>query len=216
MSRRLTPAWVILGLLAVLAISSLYNYSKRNQVDAGTGMGYRPPFYERWMRKHEAYPYECWSDSGYDPTQSEFSRDVQLLAAMDYGKSDIDNGGFHQFFYNSTGVFAPEMVEWCERAGLDDVAALIRKAMATLTDGEYPRSREGRARALARFPALGAREQWDPFYQLDDEFYGLLSNNGSRYEEAANAWLRETCGVTSLDASLKATSGESAPLADKL
>jgi len=160
---------------------------------------YKPPFHDEWRREHDVYPFDCWTDDGYDPSLSDVPRDIQLLSGMDYGKSDIDNGGFHQFFHNGTGVFAPEMVEWCERSGLDDVAEVIRNAMSTLTDGEYPRSREGRHRALARFPMQGHREQWDPFYQLDEKFYASLSNNASRYDDTANKWLRETCGITQLD-----------------
>ncbi|MDM4019539.1 DMP19 family protein [Roseiconus lacunae] len=159
---------------------------------------YKPPFHDEWRRKHDVYPFDCWTDNGYDPSFSDIPRDIQLLSGMDYGKSDIDNGGFHQFFHNSTGVFAPEMVEWCERSGLDDVADVIRQAMSTLTDGDYPRSREGRHTALARFPVDGDREQWAPFYRLDEKFYALLSNNGSRYDDAADKWLRETCGITQL------------------
>lgn len=133
---------------------------------------------------------------------------------MGYGKSDIDNGGFHQFFHNSTGVFAPEMVQWCLRSGLGDVADVIRQAMSTLTAGEYPRSREGRLLALSRFPVLGNREQWDPFYRLDEEFYALLSNNGSRYDDAANTWLRKTCDITQLDDPPKAELSDGRGAAD--
>jgi hypothetical protein len=160
---------------------------------------YKPPFHEEWSRKHDVYPFNCWTDDGYNPSLSEIPRDIQLLSGMEYGKSDIDNGGFHQFFHNGTGVFAPEMVEWCERSGLHDVADVIRLAMKTLTDGDYPRSQEGRIRLLAKFPVRGSREQWDPFNKLDEKFYELLSNNGSRYDEAADNWLRETCGITKLE-----------------
>ena len=75
---------------------------------------------------------------------------------------------------------------------------MIRQAIAKLTDGEYPRSRRGRQQALARFPTAGEREDWDPFYELDEAFYALLSNQGSRYDDAADRWLRETCGITQL------------------
>ena len=165
---------------------------------------YKPPFHEEWRRKHNAFPFECWHEAGYDPSRSTIPRNVQLLSGMDYGKSDIDNGGFHQFFYNSTGVFAPEMVEWCERSGLEDVARVIREAMSTLSDGEYPRSRADRHDALARFPVRSNREGLDPFYKLDEKFYALLSNNGSRYDDAADKWLRDTCGINKLSDTPKA------------
>ena len=160
---------------------------------------YKPPFHDEWRHKHEVYPFDCWTDDGYDPSLSDVPRDIQLLSGMDYGKSFIDNGGFHPFFYNGTGVFAPEMVEWCDRAGLEDVADVIREGMTTLTGGTYPRSREQRIRALERFPVPNYVDIHDPFDELNEKFYALLSNNGSRYDDAANKWLRETCGVTELE-----------------
>jgi Domain of unknown function (DUF4375) len=166
---------------------------------ASNAQGDVTPFHEQWRAQHDVYPFECWTDDGYDPTRSPIPRDIQLLSAMDYGKSDIDNGGFHQFFNNGTGVFALEMVEWCDRSGLNDVADVIRCAMKTLTVSAYPRSQEHRQRMLAQFPIDGDREQWDPFCRLDDKFDELLSNNGARYDDAADRWLRETCGIAQLD-----------------
>ena len=160
---------------------------------------YEQPFYQQWVWKHDVFSYEGWTDEGFDPSLSNVPRDIQLLSAMDYGKSDIDNGGFHQFFGNGTGVFAPEMVEWCERSELHDIADLIRRAMRTLADDDYPRSQVDRKRLLKKFPMRGSREQWDPFHELDLKFYELLSNNGSRYDDAADQWLREKCGITQLD-----------------
>ncbi|MEM8671294.1 MAG: DUF4375 domain-containing protein [Planctomycetota bacterium] len=160
---------------------------------------YTVPFYDAWRHKHEVYPYECWTDEGYDPSLSEVPRDIQLLCCMNYGKSDIENGGFHQFFYNSTGVFAPEMIEWCERAGLNDVADVIREAMAVLTDGAYPRSKRQRMHALERFAYPGNLLARDPFDRINTRFFALLSHNGSRYDDAANTWLVETCGIAHLE-----------------
>lgn len=158
------------------------------------------PFHDEWRRIHNVYPFECWSDEGYNPDLSDVPRDIQIFAAMDYGTSDINNGGFHQFFHNSTGMFAPEMVEWCNRAGLEDVAEVIRDAMDKLVDGEYPRSRAKRVQTLRRLLPAKTRVGFEgPFDELNNKFYFLLSNNGSRYDDAANRWLRETCGISDLD-----------------
>ncbi len=84
------------------------------------------PFYSRWCLMNDLDPFSCWTDDGYDPSLSNCPRDIQLLIATDYGKSDIENGGFHQFFSNPTGVLAPEMIEWFERAGLAESASVLR------------------------------------------------------------------------------------------
>ncbi len=105
---------------------------------------FRRSFFERWIFIHMSFDsFRGWSDSGYDPSLSPFPRDVQLLAATDYGKSDIENGGFHQFFYNHTGNFAPEMVEWFTRAGFSKAALAVSDAMAVFGK-EFPRSQSER------------------------------------------------------------------------
>jgi hypothetical protein len=152
-------------------------------------------FYSRWLFIHtDSTVFACWSDDGYDPMRSSVPRDIQLLAAADYGKSDIDNGGLHQFFGNRTGTFAPEMVEWFDRAGLKETASVIREAMAVFGP-EFPRSQDARRKFLDGFQGKD-RSEWDPFYKMSDRFYATLK--GDVFEQAADRWLRETCGIISL------------------
>lgn len=157
---------------------------------------YRRNFYERWYFIHFDYSqYEnCWSDEGFDPSKSKFSRDILLWAAALYGKSDIDNGGFHQFFHNHTGTYAPEMAEWLENASLTDAARIVRQAIGVFGP-EFPRSQADRQRFLAEFDGE-SREQWDPFFEMDNHFYGAA--DGQIYELAVSKWLRETCGIRKL------------------
>jgi hypothetical protein len=154
------------------------------------------PFHSRWMLINDIQPFECWREDGYDPSRSEVPRDIQLLWATSYGKSDIDNGGFHQFFTNSTGDFAPEMVEWFDRAGLKDTAEIVRTAMAVFGD-TYPRSQTARQQFLQTFEGE-SRAEWDPFAAMDEPFYDSLHV----FDEAADRWLRETCGVKNLHQTL--------------
>lgn len=165
------------------------------------------PFYHRWLLVQNVSPFEYWTDSEYDPALSDVPHDIQLLAAMSYGKSDIENGGFHQFFSNSTGVFAPEMIEWCERAGLHETAEVIREAVAFFGD-KFPRSREVRNRVLQEYPnrresddrdtiPIG-QQVWDPFYSLSSRFYASLPYEEKVFDKAADRWLRDVCGITSL------------------
>jgi hypothetical protein len=156
------------------------------------------PFYSRWMIVHDIYPFDCWTDEGYDSTRSDVPRDIQLLWAASYGKSDIANGGFHQFFTNPTGVFAPEMIEWFTRAALPQTAAVMQKSIARF-GRVFPRSQEARQEFLAGFEG-DSREECDPFYDLDDQFYASLPSDV--FSSSADLWLRETCGINRLDQSL--------------
>jgi hypothetical protein len=156
-------------------------------------------FYDRWLFVHNVSPYwDCWSDAGYDPTQSKFPRDIQLLAATNYGKSDIDNGGLHQFFGNGTGTFAPEMQEWFERAGLSESGAVIAEAM-TIFGPDFQRSHQLRRDFLDQFREESRwqpREEYDPFIALDSRFYAATPNDV--FDAAANAWLKDVCGIRRL------------------
>ena len=162
------------------------------------------PFYSRWIAINDADPFRCWSDTGYDPSLSDCPRDIQLLDATSYGKADIDNGGFHQFFSNGTGVFAPEMIEWFERAGLAETASIMKKATAVFGN-PFPRSQAVRRRFLASFDGA-TRADWDPFFQLDDRFYSSLPYDKKVFDAAADRWLREVCGIKNLHDTLEGRS----------
>jgi hypothetical protein len=70
-----------------------------------------------------------------------------LLFAAHFCQSEICNGGFQQFFGNSTGVLAAEAVEGFHEIGQHQVAALIEKAMSLFGSG-YPRDRKERETRL--------------------------------------------------------------------
>jgi hypothetical protein len=65
------------------------------------------------------------------------------LLAAHWCLSEVFNGGFDQFFFNSTGVLAPESAAGFEFLGLKEPADLVRRAMSWLGT-EYPRDRAKR------------------------------------------------------------------------
>ncbi|MFK7821030.1 MAG: DUF4375 domain-containing protein [Planctomycetaceae bacterium] len=155
-------------------------------------------FYERWLRLHQPWASECWTDTGYDPSLSAIPRDVQLLAGMCYGKSDIENGGLHQLFANGTGAMAPEMKQWCERAGFQKTANILAEAIAVFGP-EFPRSQNQRDAFLRNYSeqahTRGERDSWNPFRAMDERFYASFDG---KFDAAADQWLRDVCGVGSL------------------
>lgn len=155
------------------------------------------PFHLRWFKIHDVYGLEGWTEEGYEASVSGLPRDLQLLAATDYGVADIENGGFDQFFSNPTGVFAPEMVEWFDRAGLPETAAIMREAMAVFGT-EFPRSQTKRNSFLDSDPgdSDSPRSTWDTFETLNEQFYATLPRG--RFNELADRWLRATCGIQRL------------------
>src|SRR4051794_27697626 len=65
-------------------------------------------------------------------------REVGHLFAAHWCMSEVCNGGFHQFFGNSTGVLAPEAVEGIRAMGLTVWADILAAAMQ-LFGTPYPR-----------------------------------------------------------------------------
>jgi hypothetical protein len=55
-----------------------------------------------------------------------------LIFAAHFCQSEVCNGGFGQFFSNSTGVLAPEAVEGFRQIGQPQVAAVVESAMELL------------------------------------------------------------------------------------
>src|SRR5215831_19039476 len=88
-----------------------------------------------------------------------------LMFGAHFCKSEICNGGFRQFFWNSTGVLAPEAVEGFRDIGQTQVAALIEKGMS-LFGSVYPRDRAERQARLAEMSKSS-------FDTLDETFYAL-------------------------------------------
>jgi len=71
------------------------------------------------------------------------------LFAAHWCQSEVCNGGFEQFFYNPTGVLAPEALEAFRLIGLREWAECLEEAMRFFGD-PYPRDNEARQRALAQ------------------------------------------------------------------
>jgi hypothetical protein len=88
--------------------------------------------------------------------------------------SEVCNGGFHQFFLNSTGIVAPEAVNGFHRMGLLAASRIVRSAMNFFGD-EFPRDRDVRIEKLEEVNVPNAsRGEWDPFEKLDNQLFDWL------------------------------------------
>jgi hypothetical protein len=89
----------------------------------------------------------------------------EALYAIWWTQAEIDNGGFHQYFYNSTGILSPEALEGYRLIGAGKFAELHVRATKLFKKGVPLESRE-RRKAVERLPK-------EPFDELSDEFYRL-------------------------------------------
>lgn len=71
------------------------------------------------------------------------------LLAVHWTMSEVSNGGFGQYFFNDTGVLAPEAADGFEFVGLSNGAAFVRQATAFF-GADYPRERAARIAALEK------------------------------------------------------------------
>lgn len=101
-------------------------------------------------------------------------------------QSEVYNGGFHQFFHNSTGVLAPEAVDAYRAIGMPELGGVVARAMSVFGP-EYPRQREVRQKFLdGRSPDS---EAWDDdFGALESEFFRLLQEESGGWDTAADRW----------------------------
>ncbi len=112
--------------------------------------------------------------------------------AAHWCQSEALNGGLHQFFWNSTGVLAPEAVAGFRAIGLDDCAEILEEAMSFF-GADYPREQEKRDDILDRIPGE-TPEEWDPFYHLNEKFFDGLDYENGRFEKAADEYARRAAG----------------------
>jgi hypothetical protein len=103
---------------------------------------------------------------------------VRHLLAVWYCNHEIMNGGFNQFFSNSTGVLAPEALTGYRAIGLPECAQVVATAIARFGQ-RYPRSRKAREAAMQPLYRIAAeRGQRDPFMELDDLYVAAWEREG--------------------------------------
>ena len=104
-----------------------------------------------------------------------------LLFAVVLTQFEVLNGGFAQFFWNGTGVLAPEAVRGFQVLGQPAVAGTVERAMAYFGT-VYPRERAKRQRALPT-------PLYPSFDELDREFVEHLYSERGGFEAATDAYI---------------------------
>jgi hypothetical protein len=82
-------------------------------------------------------------------------------------ESEVNNGGFYQYFWNSSGALAPHSIEALKEIGADATAALAREALTLAGDGIEWSDDAARQARIDRLP----RETKNKLDELDQAFY---------------------------------------------
>ena len=125
-------------------------------------------------------PWECyiqmsnhlWIKSAYMESMDVLTAEEQVFLMVDYLQMEVNNGGLDQFFFNSSGDYAQNILEACETVGASQSAALLRQAMAEFPDGQVPADREARWKLMEELPESHS----DAWSALDEEFWSDPDN----------------------------------------
>lgn len=85
---------------------------------------------------------------------------------------EINNGGFNQFFYNSSGNFAHETLASLQSIGANRTADILQQAIDQFPKSTVPKDRPERQNILEQIEEK-ADEVWE---QLDQKFYKYVDN----------------------------------------
>jgi Domain of unknown function (DUF4375) len=99
----------------------------------------------------------------YQATLRPFTRSQRYLFAIQWYRSEVNNGGHDQFFGNSTGIVWEDALEGLQAIGLLEAATILRSASDRL--GGASRHRAEREAQLEAAEA--------DFEDLDDRFFEL-------------------------------------------
>lgn len=113
----------------------------------------------------------------------DYEREHEIVTALSPGfqaiyatwwlEAEVNNGGFNQYFFNSTGQFAKEAAAGFERLGASEHAALTRQAIAVF---EHRQPVIDAARQQGTTEAFSKTYEDDPFAPFDDRFFKLRTD----------------------------------------
>lgn len=88
---------------------------------------------------------------------------------------EINNGGFNQFYFNSSGDFAHETIDSLMAIGAYKTAEIVKKANEQFPDNKVPKDRTQRQEILDQIEDQ-AKEFWD---ELDQMFFAYKDDLNS-------------------------------------
>lgn len=111
--------------------------------------------------------------SALDAQLARLTAGQRALLALHWTVAEVSNGGFDQFFLNSTGDLADEALAGFRHIGADRSAALLEQLFATFPGGRPSRDQEARASFLE---SLDDEERDARFETHDEAFYELTES----------------------------------------
>jgi hypothetical protein len=115
----------------------------------------------------------------------------QVALCVDDLDREVNNGGFDQFFWNSSGDHAHETLRALETIGALQAAQIVREAIACFPAAVVPVDRDERTDVVMPKLPQSVRETWSAldgrFYEYPDDLAALMR----RYVVANRAGFRD-------------------------
>jgi hypothetical protein len=107
-----------------------------------------------------------------DPRLGEATPGQRAVYALTWLESEVSNGGFEQYFWNSTGFLWPEAIEGARLLGASEYEAILRAAGSVFPGGRPSRNRAERQEVVDHLSAADS----DRLSDLDNRFFALLDD----------------------------------------
>ncbi len=115
--------------------------------------------------------------SNYGENIEKLNSSQQTFLFVENLEREINNGGFNQFYFNSSGDFSQETVNALLEIGAKKTAEIIKKANSEFKSGIVPKDRTERQTELELIEK-NAEENWNKcdseFYEYKDDLTELL------------------------------------------
>ncbi|MCB0754356.1 MAG: DMP19 family protein [Flavobacteriales bacterium] len=116
-------------------------------------------------------------NSNYGSDLEKLSPTGRVVLVVENLEREINNGGFNQFYFNSSGDYAHETVDYLKKIGANKTAEIVETANAQWPDGNVPKDRNDRQETLEEIE-VEADPVWEEcdtkFYEYQDDIAGLL------------------------------------------
>lgn len=109
----------------------------------------------------------------YGDTMEKLNEHERIFYITQILEQEINNGGFSQFFYNSSGDYSNEIVDAVTKIGAYKTAEICKKALAVF-NGKVPTDREERQNLLESLTCEDIFDKCDnAFYDYEDDLEAL-------------------------------------------
>ena len=100
-----------------------------------------------------------------------YQKDIVIINELEM---EINNGGFNQYYWNSSGNYANEVVNSLSKIGAYKTAEIVKTANLEFPNGIVPKDRGKRIEILNLIEEK-SNKKWN---SLDSKFYSQVNENG--------------------------------------